>query len=60
MITGAPEKGKIVSKFIQQRLKISKLRNFQNKKVSQLHKDKVCWSESISSFWSSDVFPIQI
>ena len=51
---------KIVSNFILQSLTISKLKNFQTKKVSQLLKDKVCWSETIFSFWSSNVFPIQI
>ena len=51
---------KIVSKFILQGLKIYKLSNFQTKKLSQLHKDKVYWSETIFSFWSSNVFPIQI
>jgi len=50
----------IISTFIRQRLKISKLRNFQTKNVSQFNKDKVCWSETIFSFWFSNVFPIQI
>ena len=45
---------KIVSKFIWQRLNISKLRNFQTRKVSQLNKDIVCWSETIFSFWYSN------
>ena len=40
--------------------KFENLKTIQIKKVSQLHKDKVCWSETIFSFWSSNVFPIQI
>ena len=47
---------KIVSKFICQRLKVSKLRHFQTKKVSQLSKDKIFWPETISNFWFSIVF----
>ena len=45
---------KIVSNFIL------KLRNFQTKKVSQLQKDKVCWSKTIFSLWFCNVFPLQI
>ena len=40
-------------------LKTSKLRDFHTKKMSQLHKDKICLSEIIFSFWSSNVFPIK-
>ena len=50
---------KIVSNFILQSLKISKLRNFQTKKVFQLHKDKVCWSEAILCFWSSNQMTVK-
>ena len=44
---------KIVSNFVLQSFKTSELRKFQTKKVSQLHKHKVCWSETIFSFWSN-------
>ena len=46
---------KIVSNFILQSLKTSKLRNFQTKKVSQLYKDRVCWSATIFSFSNSNL-----
>ena len=44
---------KIVSKFILQRLKISKLRIFQTKKVFQLHRDKVAGPKLFSVFGSA-------
>ena len=41
------------------KIEISKLRNFQTKKMFQFHKDKVCWSETILSFWSSSIALLQ-
>ena len=41
-------------------MKFQKLKKFQTKKLFQLEKDEVRWSETIFSFWSSNVFPIQI
>ena len=46
----------IVSNFILQSFKTSELRNFQTKKVSQLHKYKVCWSETIFSDFGPATF----